>query len=93
MPAAAGLLAACGQGGGAVISRKANQVAASAAQNVDGITAAYLRILAGLALAGLFLILVKWRDLSRAEVMDSDPAGTNVLNAREKWYGSANPTR
>ena len=80
-----GLLAACGQGGGAVISRKANQVAVLAAQNVDGITAAYQRILAGLALAGLFLILVKWRGRARMEARDPGLAGSGVLSARERW--------
>jgi drug/metabolite transporter (DMT)-like permease len=53
-----GLGSALGQGLGAVISRKANEVALAHGQGVDGGTAAYQRILAGVALTllgwGLF---------------------------------------
>ena len=42
------ILAALGQGLGAVVSRKAYAVVAHAGQNVDGLTAAYQRILGGL---------------------------------------------
>lgn len=48
-----GLVAGFGQGYGAVLTRKAYEVAAAAGQNVDGITAAYERILGGLALIGV----------------------------------------
>ena len=48
------VIAAFGQGFGAVISRKAFAVAASAGQSIDGITAAYQRILGGLAVGLLF---------------------------------------
>lgn len=54
-----GILAAFGQGFGAVISRKAFAVADLARQSIDGPTAAYQRILGGLAVGGLFLGLVK----------------------------------
>ena len=43
-----GLGAAAGQGLGAVVSRKANLVTAMAGQRVDGVTAAYQRIVGGL---------------------------------------------
>ncbi len=46
-----GLFSACGQGLGAVVSRKANALAALAGEPVDGITAAYQRILGGLAIS------------------------------------------
>src|SRR5439155_5531388 len=42
------ILAALGQGLGAVVSRKAYAVVAHAGQNIDGLTAAYQRILGGL---------------------------------------------
>jgi drug/metabolite transporter (DMT)-like permease len=45
-----GLLAAAGQGLGAVVSRKASALAAGAGESVDGITWAYQRILGGLAI-------------------------------------------
>jgi drug/metabolite transporter (DMT)-like permease len=54
-----GLVAAFGQGFGAVLSRKAFQVAALAGGNIDGITAAYQRIIGGSIVAGIFLLVVK----------------------------------
>lgn len=42
-----GFLAACGQGIGAVLSRKANALTALAGEPIDGITAAYQRIVGG----------------------------------------------
>ena len=52
-------LAAIGQGGGAVVSRKAYSVAEAAGFEVDGISAAFQRILAGLALAGLSVLAAR----------------------------------
>lgn len=49
-----GFLAAAGQGLGAVLSRKANEVAALAGQPVDGVTAAYQRIVGGLLVTAAF---------------------------------------
>lgn len=70
-----GLSAAVCQALGAVLSRKAFQMIANAAESIDGITAAYQRILGGVLVSGLFLLIVK-----RSEV---------VLNAheqrRERW--------
>lgn len=54
-----GVIAALGQGLGAVVSRKAYMIAESAAQDIDGLTAAYQRIIAGWIVAGVFLIIVK----------------------------------
>jgi drug/metabolite transporter (DMT)-like permease len=53
-----GFLAAAGQGLGAVVSRKAGDVAAAAGESVDPITAAYQRILAGFGVALVFTLLV-----------------------------------
>ena len=74
-----GIAAAIGQGGGAVVSRKAYAVARHAGEHVDGLTAAYQRILAGWVVnAGLiFLSFWKWRV--------SAPAGEHFLAVREKW--------
>jgi drug/metabolite transporter (DMT)-like permease len=53
-----GLLAAGGQGGGAVVSRKAYAIAQTAGQTVDGGTAAYERILGGLIIGTLAMVIV-----------------------------------
>lgn len=67
-----GLVAALGQASGAVLSRKAYQVAALAGQSIDGGTAAYQRILGGLGVAALFFVVIQ------AQTRDSRarPAGT-----------------
>jgi drug/metabolite transporter (DMT)-like permease len=54
-----GLLAAFGNGFGAVLSRKAYAVAALAGQNIDGGTAAYQRLIGGLFVAAVTLLVVK----------------------------------
>jgi len=56
-----GLLAAACQALGAVLSRKAFAVAARAAENLDGITAAYQRILGGVVVGALVYGAVLWR--------------------------------
>ena len=56
-----GVLAAVGQGGGAVLSRKAFQVAAHAGQSIDGGTAAYQRILGGIGVAAIYFIWLRGR--------------------------------
>ena len=50
-----GFLAACSQGFGAVVSRKGNALAAFAGEPIDGLTAAYQRILGGLAITLIWL--------------------------------------
>ncbi len=57
-----GLFSAMGQGFGSVLSRKANFVAAAAGQSVDGGTAAYERILAGIIISFLFFLFLRKRD-------------------------------
>ena len=57
-----GVLAAIGQGGGAVLSRKAFLVTALAGERVDGGTAAYQRILGGVGVAAIYFVLLRVRD-------------------------------
>lgn len=72
-----GALAALGNSFGAVLSRKGYEVARNAGQNLDGITAAYQRVLGGLLIAGLFLLFNKrqWLSLPSAK----------GISATEKW--------
>jgi drug/metabolite transporter (DMT)-like permease len=62
-----GILAAVGQGGGAVLSRKAYEVAAAAGDEFhasvgDGVNAAYQRMLGGIAVSFVFFL---WQKLIR----------------------------
>jgi len=63
---ALGAVAAFGQGGGAVLTRKAFNVAGQAGQHIDGGTAAYQRILGGLLLTAVVLLIHHWRRSSAA---------------------------
>ena len=56
------MLAAIGQGGGAVLSRKAFLVAAHAGQSIDGGTAAYQRIIGGIGVAAIYFALLWLHD-------------------------------
>jgi len=56
-----GVIAAFGQSGGAVLTRKAFNVAGQAGQHIDGGTAAYQRILGGLLLTAIVLFIHHWR--------------------------------
>jgi drug/metabolite transporter (DMT)-like permease len=62
-----GVVAAIGQGMGAVLSRRAYHAAAQAGERVDGLTAAYQRILAGLLVAVIFWFVVKWWRKNKSE--------------------------
>jgi drug/metabolite transporter (DMT)-like permease len=55
-----------GQGGGAVLTRKAFDVARQAGQSIDGGTAAYQRILGGLLLTAVVLFIHRRRRSSTA---------------------------
>ena len=68
-----GVIAAVCQALGAVLSRKAFAVAQQAGENIDGITAAYQRILGGVLLTALLLWIIK----SRNPPLPG--------NARERW--------
>jgi len=76
-----GLLAAFGNGLGAVLSRKGYAVAALARENIDGATAAYQRLIGGLFVAGVCLLVVKRREVA-AQVTDAAPPRFPEL---EKW--------
>jgi drug/metabolite transporter (DMT)-like permease len=63
-----GVLSAFGQGGGAVISRKAYEVAAAAGQHIDGGTAAYQRIIGGIGFVLAFFIFVQVKNRNEVSV-------------------------
>ncbi|KAF0170439.1 MAG: Uncharacterized protein FD161_4633 [Limisphaerales bacterium] len=98
------VLGAIGQGGGVVLSRKAYELCRLAEQPMDGITAAYQRILGGVIISGLALLVVKRQFLlARAGDLQS-PTGdaTNPadgdskspahapgdMSTAEKWHKS-----
>jgi drug/metabolite transporter (DMT)-like permease len=56
-----GLFSALGQGGGAVLSRKAYDATAAAGQQIDGLTATFQRIVAGFAITIVFVALYRGR--------------------------------
>jgi drug/metabolite transporter (DMT)-like permease len=69
-----GVVAALGQAGGAVLSRKAFALAHSAGQNIDGLSAAYQRILAGLVFGGViyFISIIQQRRSGNRHVIEMD---------------------
>jgi len=86
----AGFLAACGQAWGAVLSRKAFSLAAAAGQEIDGGTASYQRIVAGVAVAGLCLLVVKWRWVFAhgRQAMAASDAELDLPDSAQKWRGA-----
>jgi drug/metabolite transporter (DMT)-like permease len=83
----AGLLAACGQAWGAVLSRKAFALASASGAHIDGATASYQRIVAGVAVAGLCLLVVKWRWVFAhgRNIVASPVEEPDMPDSREKW--------
>ena len=72
-----GVVAALGQGGGALLSRKAAAVARAAGETPpDGLTAAYQRIWGGLILAVVFWVVLRWR--ARPAPSSDGPAGQSM---------------
>lgn len=69
---ALGILAAIGQGAGAVLSRQAYRVAERAGEHVDGMTAAYQRIIAGLVVGVLVWFITRWNRRSEAKERRSE---------------------
>lgn len=57
-----GLIAAIGQGVGAVLSRRGFEVAAAAGAEIDGLTAAYQRILGGIGITLAWFAVKAWLD-------------------------------
>jgi drug/metabolite transporter (DMT)-like permease len=79
------LLAAVGNGFGAVISRKAYAVAALAHQDIDGATAAYQRLMGGLFVAGVCLLVVKRREIVAQFTEAPPPHFPNAEKWRRVW--------
>lgn len=80
-----GIVGALGQGLGAVTSRMAYAAAEAAGEPVaattleqvlHGMTAAYQRIVAGVAFAACFLLFVRWRNKARATSAEGVPPAT-----------------
>jgi drug/metabolite transporter (DMT)-like permease len=80
----AGAIAAIGQGGGAVLSRVANQIARTEGISIDGLSAAYQRILGGVLVSGIALLVVKRAALARLGEPEMSPRN-ELLGSREKW--------
>ena len=76
-----GLVAAFCQGYGAVLSRKAFAIARDAGENLDGISAAYQRILGGVAVTAVCLLIVKRNSLS---LTPAEPGGPSSLRHEER---------
>jgi drug/metabolite transporter (DMT)-like permease len=85
-----GLIAAVCQALGAVLSRKAFALAQSAGDSIDGITAAYQRILGGVALSALSLLWVK-RMAIAGQFANSEPAPTGNPEAPASRWARAWP--
>ena len=77
-----GVVGALGGAYGAVLSRKAYGVMDRDRPMIDGGTAAFQRLLGGLFIAGLCLLVVKWRSI-RHHLTRSEEAET--LPSKEKW--------
>ena len=79
------VLAALGNGFGAVLSRKAYAVAMKAGENVDPATSAYERLVGGLMVAAICVLAVRWRR-SLAQPAPAQPNGTaSAENWRRAW--------
>jgi len=61
-----GVVAAAGQGLGAVLSRHGFEIAAASGQHLDALTAAYQRLLGGLAITAVWFAGKAWLDARRA---------------------------
>ena len=69
------IIGAMGQAGGAVLSRKAGEVARAAGeQPVDGMTAAYQRILGGVIVGTVVFLILRWRKREAAAVAEASTA-------------------
>ena len=79
------LLAGFGNGFGAVLSRKANEVARAAHQDIDGATAGYQRLIGGLMVAGVCLLVVKRRHLAVQVTHPSPPRLPEAAKWRRVW--------
>ena len=80
----AGVIAAIGQGGGAVLSRVAYRIAREDSQQIDGLSAAFQRILGGVLVSGIALLVVKRATLWKLGAPELSPQN-ELLSATEKW--------
>jgi drug/metabolite transporter (DMT)-like permease len=80
-----GIVAALGQGLGAVISRQAYAVAAVHLGEVDGLTAAYQRILGGLLVAAPTMLWLMYRDQMKAREIPEALAAVQTTRRRAIW--------
>jgi drug/metabolite transporter (DMT)-like permease len=80
-----GLLAASGQGFGAVLSRKAYAVALQAHENIDGLTAAYQRIVGGMAVTIPAFLVVKRTAFAQTLTDGAGDRETRTLEKRAAW--------
>ena len=85
----AGALAALGQASGAVWSRKAFEAVRLAGENMDGMTAAYQRLLGGVVIAGLCLLVVKRRWIVGHATSAAPDEELDLPDARAKWRQAA----
>jgi drug/metabolite transporter (DMT)-like permease len=79
-----GVLAGFGQGFGAVLTRKAFALAQAAGQEVDGGTAAYQRILGGLAFVAVPFAWHRWRRRWRGQ---REPGQALTTGGRRRAWG------
>lgn len=80
-----GLLAAFGNGVGAVLSRKAYAVAAAAHQNIDGATGGYQRLIGGLFVGGICLLVVRHREVWAQFTDPNLPKWPSAEKWRRAW--------
>lgn len=80
-----GMVAAYGQAFGAVLSRKAYGVMAEAGEPIDGISAAYHRMLGGLLISGIFMLVVKRRDIWHMLAGEPAEAAPGVPVNPDRW--------
>ena len=84
-----GVIAAVGQGMGAIFSGHASRVDAAAGTPVDGLTAAYQRILAGLVVAVLFWAALKLKRQNEKSKMPADGRDAiSILNPQPSTLNS-----
>ena len=83
---ACGLVAALCQGSGAVLSRKAFAMARDAGENLDGISAAYQRILGGVAVTAFCLLVVKRNSLRLARAVSDPASSSRHEDRRGPWH-------
>ena len=95
-----GVIAALGQAGGAVISRKAHAISQAAGVSIDGGTAAYQRALGGLAVVGVAYALSRRRPAVAAPawkiawpwIVANSLAGAVIGVSCYQWALASTPT-